>query len=173
MTSEELRSLRSEDLLSLARNPAAQVRREALWLLVERGSHHAGHPDVAEAATQLILNHPLILKTTEPGCFAHKLPGLLEIVANEARKTTKLERKTSDIANDLSFSQRDLLVLRLLVIESTKELARKDDELSGYIKELDDLATEHDKRLEAAEIRLALLERSLWRKISDWVKGLF
>jgi hypothetical protein len=51
---EQLQLLRNEDLLSLARNPAADRRNDAIRLLIERGSHYAGHEDIAVAAAQMI-----------------------------------------------------------------------------------------------------------------------
>jgi hypothetical protein len=58
---EQLNHLRNEDLLSLARNPAADRRDDAILLLVECGSPYAGHEDIAvvykrdiEQATQLL-----------------------------------------------------------------------------------------------------------------------
>lgn len=185
MTGEELQTLRSEDLLSLARNPSATVKRDALRLLIERASPHAAHPDVAEEAKVIILNDPGILKKADPGSivFAHKLPGVLDVIVNEAAKTKLLESKAVRFADhieqlvaaDNKLYKADLdarIKTYELVGEISDEHQATKEELLKTLEHLQYIADEYGNRLEAAEIRLALLERSLWRKIVDWVKGL-
>lgn len=66
METPDLTNLRDDDLLHLARNPAAEFRQLAILLLVERSSLLAQHEDIAAEAGHFVLPHPLILKTIDP-----------------------------------------------------------------------------------------------------------
>jgi hypothetical protein len=159
---EQLQLLRNEELLSLARNPAANLRTDAIRLLIERGSSYVGHADIAAAAGHMIFREPALLKKCDPGAevLARKLPGLLDVVATEVKKTHELEQKAGECEG------------RHVTIAAAVENLRS---------ELDDIKREHRegidqifKKLDAthstAEARPARLERSLWRKFVDWIK---
>ena len=99
MRTDELQLLRSEDLLNLARNPSAGCRKDAIRLLVERGSHYAIHPEIHAEASALIHSDPLILKKSDPASevSGRKLPGLLDVLAKDILDTRALEQKSSAI----------------------------------------------------------------------------
>ena len=176
MNIAELNLLRSEDLLSLARNPVATVRKEAIRLLVERGSQYAGHDDVVKEAGQIIYADPRILKTCDPASavFAQKLPGLLDVIGNEADKTKELQQKARDFDDKHAAHDREDVYLHDFALNLSTVLAGKLDETKSYLLRHDaELFTVTQERIKAAETRLALLERSLWRKFVDWLKRKF
>ena len=140
----ELNLLRNEDLLNLARNPAAHSRKHSIRLLVERGSHLAGHPDIATESEALIYSDPTVLKKADPASafLAHRLPGLVDVLAQEVHSVRALHSKHDEFQSDIS---------------------RLDDETLSLDENIKTIAG----RLEAAEARLMLLEPSVWRKCLD------
>jgi hypothetical protein len=124
---DEMRLLRNEDLLHLARNTAAAHRRAAVQVLVERGSEHAGHPEIADIASGIIHSNPAILKQANPAMSAgaHKLPGLLDIVAGLKSRIDALEARASQLESctdpDLSSILADIEELKARPILPAKK----------------------------------------------------
>lgn len=168
MQSDELHLLRSEDLLSLARNPAAKARHDAVRILVERGSPHAGHVDIIQEATDLVLNEPMILKKYDPSASAvtHKLPGLIDVINHEIKKTKALQARSTQLGQETRFLE---LALTMKASDLRNDIHLVNEATKEELLELIELA---EARIEATEIRLVLLERSLWRKFVDWFKRL-
>lgn len=179
MTSEELQLLRNEDLLSLARNPVATVKHDAIRLLVERGSPHAGHPDIVEEAARIIYLEPIILKKSDPASAvaANKLPGLLDVIASEVKKVRTLEFRAGQFAEKHAVHETDLLDLRLLLHRKHADMLELHNSVSKELMKTDSILSDENRsahnKIQAAETRLALLERSLWRKFVDWLKKVF
>jgi len=210
MRKEELALLRDDDLLHLARNPSCNCRADAIRLLVERSSHHAGHPDIAAEASALLHSDPLILKKIDPAAAfsAHKLPGLIEILAKDVQDTRAVEQKASALEQNLNQTAsglrgtidekeqalkqqhedlraalgKDLAELyerlnetaqKLLVTQtaSSNSLEKKQEAIKSEILIKLRVSQElYDKRTDALEARIVLLERSWWTKVWDRIK---
>jgi len=210
MTKEELALLRDDDLLHLARNPSCNCRAAAIRLLVERSSHHAGHPDIAAEASAMLHADPLILKKIDPAAAfsAHKLPGLIEILAKDVQDTRAVEQKASALEQNLNQTAdglrgtidekeqalkqqhedlraalgKDLAELyerlnetaqKLLVTQtaSSNSLEKKQEAIKSEILIKLRVSQElYDKRTDALEARIVLLERSWWTKVWDRIK---
>ena len=221
MRKEELALLRDDDLLHLARNPSSNCRADAVRLLVERSSPHANHPEIAVEAAGLVHADPLILKKMDPASAiaAHKLPGLLDVLAKDVKDTRALEQKAGVLEQNLARTGNELrgsltekeqalrkqheelreniggqlsalcqklsetaAGLSQSQANSATALERKQKEIeAGLLQQLGVLfqthalygkrITDSEDNLKAAEARIARLERSVWRKFWDWVKG--
>lgn len=99
MTPNELKTLRDDDLLHLARNQSAVQRMDAIRLLVERGSPHAMHPEIARQSTEIIHNEPKILGQIDPATSsrAAKLPGVLDVVSRHGQRVGELEARAGNL----------------------------------------------------------------------------
>jgi hypothetical protein len=176
MRVEELQLLRSDDLLNLARNPAANSRADAIRLLVERGSHLASHPDIATEAASMVYADPIILKKSDPASehTGRKLPGLIDVLAHEVQSNRILEKKSSDLAanhGQLKEALREKTELIEQAATQTKQSLLR--EIRVLEKRHDARLKEAEERLENAEARVSRLERPWYIKVRDWfrVKG--
>lgn len=182
----DLEALRAEDLHAIASNEAAVHKDLALRILVERGSLFAVKDDLYAAAQELILDNPIILKKVDPasGVVALKLPGIIDILAdlqarrialtrtvaehNEAHKqsiasleeTVSIHKDAADLALRTAYS--------VLWKDATTKLFALKTEHDTAIAEL---RAAHDTQIADAKARLALLERSVWKKVSDWLRA--
>lgn len=169
---DEMRHLRSDDLFGLARNPAAQQRQEAIRILVERGSPHCGHPDIAAEAAGLVHGDPSVLKTTDPSVhLAGRLPGVLDVLARTVERAGALENSTIAIQSDIvrhadSMKETEARLLTGITESSRKLATAVAAEISALDRRVAQLTQLHDQRLR-------LLERSLWQKIKDKLRTWF
>jgi hypothetical protein len=174
MRDEELRLLRNDDLLNLARNPVANSRAAAIRLLVERGSSLASHPDIATEAASMVYADPIILKKADPASEigARKLPGLIEVIAHEVKSNRALEQKSSVLETNHG-QLKDALREKTELIESAHAATKQAllDQHEALKKIHESRFEEAEQRLQNAEARVSRLERSLWRKLVDWIKG--
>jgi len=148
MTKEELALLRDDDLLHLARNPSCNCRAAAIRLLVERSSHHAGHPDIAAEASAMLHADPLILKKIDPAAAfsAHKLPGLIEILAKDVQDTRAVEQKASALEQNLNQTANGL---RGTIDEKEQALKQQHEDLRATLGK--DLAELYERLNETAQ----------------------
>jgi hypothetical protein len=174
MRKEELALLRDDDLLHLARNPSCNCRADAIRLLVERGSRHASHPEIAVDAANLIHSDPIILKKVDPASAvaAHKLPGLIDVLANEVKSNRALENKSSALEQNLTDTASELKShLRATAQNLASQHEQTKSALLEQLKQLFETTELYGKRIAESEARLARLERSLWRKFWDWLRN--
>jgi hypothetical protein len=185
----DLESLRAEDLYAIASNESAAHKDLALRILVERGSLFALKDDVYADAQKLILDNPIILRKVDPASavIALKLPGLIEVVADAQRKRELLARVVDQnhaahvqsiadlggavIANrDATDQSLHIAAINLwsYVLKQAWQVA---EDAAAQKIEHDKLRTDHERESADAQARLVLLERSLWRKLSDWTKA--
>jgi hypothetical protein len=189
---EDLQRLPSENLFALARNHSAAHRLLAVQLLVERASPLAGHDDIAAESRHYVLNNPAILKKIEPAAaaFAPQLPGIVDCLADVLTKHTELDRVVDEhhathLQNHADHTER-ASTLESVVADNKaaheqalreayaflwRDCAAKIFHLKqDHDNQIAELRVEHEKALSAATMRLALLERSLWRKAVDGLK---
>ena len=231
----DLETLRSEDLYGIASNEAAVHKDLALQILVERCSEFALKDDVAAAAQEFVLDHPLILKRINPATAVNALtmPGVIEVLDDVQKKRQALGRvvdrnneaqaqsiasleaaiKASSAAHDeaLANEQAERLTMAAehaqsdaditnsiadLNIATSKAIANvtawlwreaankiyglyeAHEELRAAIAALRSdhdaalatLRSDHEGEIAAANVRLVLLERSAWKKLSDWAR---
>jgi hypothetical protein len=192
MSQTDLTHFRDEELLGLARNPAAQARQDAIRLLVERGSQLATHPDIVDEAAAFIHNEPRVLKKVTPlANFGSVLPGVVDVVVRTIERTGQLESRAVQIEATARDNQRTLTEtdqqLRAEIGKSNAQLgnvdARHEQAHNAFLTDLLDLDARHEQTRSALsdmaghysetvqqyEQRLARLERSPARKLYDWV----
>jgi hypothetical protein len=152
MRKEELSLLRDDDLLHLARNPSCNCRADAIRLLVERSSHHAGHPDIAAEASALLHADPLILKKIDPAAAfsAHRLPGLIEILAKDVKDTRAVEQKASALEQNLNQTADGL---RGTIAEKEQALKQQHEDLRASLGK--DLSELYERLNETSQALLA------------------
>jgi hypothetical protein len=189
----EFAKLRSQDLLAVARNQAAHARMLAIAMLVERAAKEAMHPDIAAESQNFVLSNPLILKKVNPtDLMGAKIPGIVDVVDADIKARQSLERtvsKNHETQSDRTASLESIVstnnetqtkALSEQAESHSKEIATQDKRQSGALsaavasleKKLSDMKAEADKELNTAKDRLALLERSLWRKFVDSLKAI-
>jgi hypothetical protein len=187
-----LELLPSEVLFNLARNPAAVERMLAIQILVERGSEFATKPDISLEAEQFIIDHPRILAKIDPAgtlMAAQKLPGLVDVVACEQERRRALaatvdEHHGAHTQNHAALSTTVAdhkaasgQALRDAFVNLWTYFARQNWQITedaaaqkaAFDKEIATLQEVHARDVQAAAERLRLLERSIWRKLVDWV----
>jgi hypothetical protein len=174
---EELAQFRSEDLLAIARNQSAQMRHEAIRILVERGSEHCGHPDISHEAASIVHSDPQVLKLADPSVHAAgRLPGVLDVLARSIDRIGILE----DIGK---VTREDIAALLAKIQEQRRNTIELESQLRTALAETDRRLTEQivssyqrlalltDEAFARTDKRLRLLERSWWQRIKDWWKG--
>jgi hypothetical protein len=182
-----LERLPSEVLFNLARNPAAVERKLAIQLLVERGSEFACRDEIALEAEQFVLDNPRILAKIDPvGAVmaASRLPGIVDVICAEQERRRALAAtvdehhaihgdKHSALESTVA-ANRDAGELALRTAYSvlwrdatTKIFALKTE----HDKVIAELRADHDAQIADAQGRLTLLERSAWKKVSDWLRA--
>lgn len=191
MIQTDLNQFRDEELLALARNPAAHARHDAIKLLVERGSQLATHPDIVDEAAAFIHNEPRVLKRITPlANFGSMLPGVVDVVVRTIERTGQLESRavqieatarehqqtltetdqqlraeianTHVLLNDVNARHRQ--VQNRLLADLTDLNARYEQTRSV----LSDFEGQYYNTVKPYEQRLARLERSPARKLYDW-----
>lgn len=174
MRVEELQLLRSDDLLNLARNPVANSRTAAIRLLVERGSPLASHPDIATEAASMVYADPIILKKADPASevTGRKLPGLIDVISHEVKSTRALEQRSSSIESNHE-QLKESLREKTELIESAHAQTKQSllQQIQDLTTTVEDRMTAAEERVQNAEARVTRLERNLWRKFVDWLKG--
>jgi|SRR5579872_1564599 len=181
----DLESLPDEQLFNVARNPGALHRMLAITILVERGSLYAGHPDIANDATDLVIENPIVLKKINPATAIHalKLPGVIDVLADLQSRRIALTRKvdenhashTKEIA-DLNSTVTTNKDATDLALRQAYSVLWRSAATTIYNLKLEhdaaiaELRSDHEREIDSAKARLALLERSLWRKLVDWIQ---
>ena len=182
-----LEQLPSEVLYNLARNSAAIERKLAIQILVERGSEYACRDEIALEAEQFVLDHPRILAKLDPvGAMmaATKLPGIVDVVAAEQERrralaTTVGEHHDAHTQNHaaLSTTVADHKEANELALRTAYSTLWRDATTKVYNLKVEhdtaiaELRADHEREITNAQARLALLERSLWRRLVDWTKA--
>jgi hypothetical protein len=182
----DLQNLPDEQLFNVARNPAAVYRGLAMRLLVERASLFAGHPDIAEECRELVIQDPIVLKKVDPAQALHalRLPGVIDILADlqtrrialtrtvaehNATHTKEIESLGSTVSNNRDAAE---LALRQAYSSLWKDATVKIFTLkTEHDEQIAALRAAHEREIADAKARLVLLERSPWRKLTDWVKS--
>jgi hypothetical protein len=182
----DLEHLPEETLFNIARNPAAVHRGLAMRLLVERASLFAGHPDIAEECRELVIQDPIVLKKVDPAQALHalRLPGVIDILADlQTRRialtrtvaeqntahTKQIESLGSTVSNNKDAAE---LALRQAYSSLWKDATVKIFTLkTEHDEQIAALRADHEREIAAANVRLVLLERSPWKKFTDWVKA--
>jgi hypothetical protein len=189
----DLERLPSENLFDLARNDAATHRKLAIQLLVERGSHLACRDEIAVEARDYVLNDPIVRKRIDPASAVlatAKLPNIIDCLAHEKTQRVELSRvvgehhaahtdnhaaHTQTIAALASTVSNNETVTAEAIAQAYAVLLRDYTEKVFQLKldhdnQLAELRAGREKDITSATKRLALLERSLWRKAVDWCK---
>ncbi len=185
----DLEILPEANLYDIARNPAAVHRGLAMRLLVERGSLFAGHPDIAEECRELVLQDPIVLKKVDPAQALHalQLPGVIDILADlqtrrqaltctvaehNATHTKNIASLEDTVTTNKAASEQALhdasVTLWSYFLKQTWQLA---EDAAAQKIEHDKLRADHDAEIADAKARLALLERPLRQKVSDWLRA--
>jgi hypothetical protein len=174
----ELERLPSENLYDIARNTAATHRLLAIQVLVERASPFAGRDEIAAEARQFILSNPIILKRIDPAAaaFATKLPGVVDCIADGQTKHIDLARVVDE---HHAVHTQKTAALETTVNENKAASGQAIAEAYAvlwrdYTRKVFQLKLDHDNEIaelravhQKAIARLALLERSVWRKLVD------
>jgi hypothetical protein len=190
----DLERLPSENLFDLARNDAATHRKLAIQLLVERGSHLACRDEIAAEARDYVLNDPIVLKRIDPASAAlatAKLPNIIDCLAHEQTKRVELSRVVGEhhaahtqknatleatvtenrVAGEQALAQAYELLWGYFARQGWQLAQAHTDQKLDFDRQLQTLQEEHEKDITAATARLTLLERSLWRKLVDYLKS--
>jgi hypothetical protein len=182
----DLQNLPDEQLFNVARNPAAVHRGLAMRLLVERASLFAGHPDIAEECRELFIQDPIVLKKVDPAQALHalRLPGIIDILADLQTRRIALTGKVDEHneAHRQSIATLEATVSANrdageLALRAAYSLLWRDGATKIYNLKMEHdtaiatLRSDHEREIAEAQARLALLERSSWRKFTDWVKS--
>jgi hypothetical protein len=182
-----LERLPSEVLFNLARNPAAVERKLAIQLLVERGSEFACRDEIAVEAEQFVLDHPRILAKINPvGAVmaASRLPGIVDVICAEQERRRALAA-TVDEHHDAHTQNHAALSTTVANHKAANDVALtnattrlwKSAAAMIYNLKLEHdaqiaaLRADHDAEIADANTRLALLERPLRQKVSDWLRA--
>lgn len=189
----DLSRLPDETLFNLARNESAIHRMLAIELLVERASPFVGRDEIAVEARQFVLSNPMVLKTIDPAAaaFAPKLPGIVDCLADILTKHNELCRVAAEhhaihTGNHIAHAEK-AAALESTVTENHEVTSRAIAETYSVLwrdcvakifhlredhdSQIAELRAGHKQEITAARERLALLERSLWRRLDDWIRA--
>jgi len=187
-----LEHLPDANLYDIARNTSAVHRLLCLQILVERCSLYAARDDVANEARQLIIDNPLILKKIDPASAVHalRLPNIIDVVADQQIKRAALSQLVSQ-HNAAHIQSIAALESSVIGNKAASDVALREaystlwtdytrkvwqlmedycEQKLAFDQEIAELREEHANNIQAANERLALLERSPWRKMMDWCK---
>jgi hypothetical protein len=182
----DLEHLPDINLFDIARNESAVHREVAIRILVERGSLYVAREEIAGEARQLVLDQPAVLKRIDPASAVHalKLPGVIDILTDLQSKRVALTAVVSEHnaahtqsigrlesvldENKVSSGQADAALWEHFThqnLQLTQDHNALKLDLDVQIAALQAL---HAKDSTATDRRLALLERSPWRRVIDW-----
>jgi hypothetical protein len=181
----DLEHLPDSTLFDISRNESAAHGEVALRILVERGSLYVARDEIASAARQLVIDNPAVLKRIDPASAVHalKLPGVIDVLSDLQAKRIAL---TGVVAEHNAAHTQSIEALGSAVNENkvSSEQALREAYTSlwehftqaqasqklDFDVQIAALQSQHAKDMQATNDRLALLERSLWRKLADALK---
>jgi hypothetical protein len=183
-----LEHLPDANVFDIARNESAAQRELAIRILVERGSLYVAREEIAGEARQLVLDQPAVLKRIDPASAVHalRLPGVIDVLSDLQAKRIAL---TGVVAEHNAAHIQSIEALESTVDEnkvSIKEALRETYtslwehftqahalQKREFDVQIAALQAQHTKDMQAANDRLALLERPPWRKLVDWFASRF